>query len=118
MNKKNLPLLLMLAAGIVSCIYTFILQYSTLRKLVSLFIVMLVFYILSSFIIWVVDCFIAESESQLKEEGETVEEGAEEQKDAEGQEYAEGQEGAESQEGTERQNGPQEKMEKEESSPA
>ena len=112
MNKKNLPLLLMLVAGIVSCIYTFILQYSTLRKLVSLFIVMLVFYILGSVIIWVVDCFKAESESQLKEEGETVEEGAE------GQEDTEWQEGAESQESTERPNGTQEKTEKEESSPA
>lgn len=87
MNKKNLPLLLMLVAGIVSCIYTFILQYSTLKKLVYLFIVMLVVYFLSSIIMWVVDCFIAESEKQLNnEEGEVIEEDTEGQEDAEGQE--------------------------------
>lgn len=91
MNRKNLPLLLMLVSGIVTCIYTFILQYSTLRKLVSLFIVMLVFYVLSSIIVWVVECFIAENEKLLIEEGEVIEE------DTEGQEDAEGQEGAERQ---------------------
>ena len=103
-----MPLLLMLVSGIVTCIYTFILQYSTLRKLVSLFIVMLVFYVLSSIVIWVVDCFIAESEKQLKEEGEVIEE------DTEGQEDAEGQEGAEDQEGAERQMDAQEETEEKE----
>ena len=94
MNKKNLPLLLMLASGIVTCIYTFILQYSTLRKLVSLFIVMLTFYVLSIIVIWVVDCFKAESEKQLEEEGEAIEEDAEGQGDVDGQEGAEHQKGA------------------------
>ena len=95
MNKKNLPLLLMLVAGIVSCIYTFILQYSTLKKLVYLFIVMLVVYFLCCIIIWVVDCFQAESEMQLnKEEGEIIEGDTEGQEDAESQEGAEGLESA------------------------
>ena len=103
MNRKNLPLLLMLAAGIVSCIYTFILQYSTLRKLVFLFIVLLLSYLLSCIGIWVVDCFRAESDNQLKDAEEVIEEETEDQKDAEGQE------------GAERQGGTQEEAEKEES---
>ena len=106
MNRKIFPMLLMLAAGIISCIYTFILQYSTLKKLVSLFIVLLVFYLLGSIIVWVIDCFVAESENQLKEEeGEAIEE------DTEGQEGVEGQEDAENQEGAERQRGDQEEAE-------
>lgn len=94
MNRKNFPMLLMLVSGIVSCIYTFILQYSTLNKLICLFVVMLVFYILGSVMVWVVDSFKAESENQLKEEGEVIEEDAESQEGAEGQEGTEGQKGA------------------------
>ena len=103
MNRKDLPLLLMLVSGIVTCIYTFILQYSTLKKLVSLFIVMLISYVLCAIVMWVVDSFKAESENQLKEEGEAMEE------DTEGQMNAEGQEDAEYQKGV------QEETEKEES---
>ena len=94
MNRKNLPLLLMLISGIVTCIYTFILQYSTLKKLVYLFVVMLVIYLLSCIMMWVVDCFKAESEKQLEEEGEAIEEDAEGQGDVDGQEGAEHQKGA------------------------
>ena len=80
MNRKNLPLLLMLFAGAVSCIFTFIRQYSTLKKLVSLFIVLLVFYVLGTVIKWALDVFDEENEKRRKEEGEVIE------KDAEGQE--------------------------------
>lgn len=95
MNRKIFPLLLMLAAGIASCVYTFILQYSTLKKLVSLFIVLLVFYLLGSIIVWLINCFEAESEKKLKEEGEVIEKGAEDDQDgAEGQENSEHSDGA------------------------
>ena len=102
MNKKNLPMLLMLVSGFVTCVYTFILQYSTLRKLVFLFTVMLISYLLCNIVVWVVDCFISESEKQLKEEEEAIEEDTE------------GQEDTEDQEGTESLNGAQEETEKEE----
>ena len=94
MNRKNLPLLLMLISGIVTCIYTFIRQYSTLKKLVYLFVVMLVIYLLSIIVMWVVDCFKAESEKQLEEEGEAIEEDTEGQGDVDGQEDTEHQKAA------------------------
>lgn len=109
MNRKNLPLLLMLVAGIVCCIYTFILQYSTLGKLVSLFFVLLFFYLLGCLLNWTIDSFKAETEKRLMEEGEVIEKGTE------GQEDAEGQAGAEGQDDTEHQEGAQEGIEQEES---
>ena len=81
MIRKNLPLLLMLIAGAVSCVFTFVRQYSTLRKLVSLFIVLLVFYVLGSVIKWALDLFDEENEKRQKEEGEVIEKGAEGQED-------------------------------------
>ena len=72
----------MLIAGAVSCIFTFIQQYSTLRKLVSLFIVLLVFYVLGAIVKWILDVFDEENEKRRKEEGEVIEKGTEGQEDA------------------------------------
>ena len=85
MNRKNLPLLLMLTAGAVTSIITFIRQYSMLEKLVSLFVVMLIFYVLGSILKWTLDYFDAQNEKRRLEEGEVIE------KEAEGQEGEEGQ---------------------------
>ena len=73
MNRKNLPLLLMLVAGAITCIITFIQKYSIIAKLVSLFIVLLVFYILGSALKWTLDFFDRQNEERLKEEGEVIE---------------------------------------------
>lgn len=73
MNRKNLPLLLMLAAGAVTCIITYIEQYSMLAKLVALFVVMLVFCVLGSILKWTLDYFERQNEQKLKEEGEVIE---------------------------------------------
>lgn len=85
MNRKNLPLLLMLTAGAVTSIITFIRQYTMLEKLVSLFVVMLIFYVLGSILKWTLDYFDAQNEKRRLEEGEVIE------KEAEGQEGEEGQ---------------------------
>lgn len=85
MNRKNLPLLLMLTAAAVTSIITFIRQYSMLEKLVSLFVVMLVFYALGSVLKWTLDYFDKQNEKRRLEEGEVIE------KEAEGQEGEEGQ---------------------------
>lgn len=73
MNRKNLPLLLMLAAGAVTCIITYIEKYTMIGKLVSLFIVMLVFSILGSILKGTLNYFDRQNEQKLMEEGEVIE---------------------------------------------
>jgi len=73
MNRKNLPLLLMVLAGGITCIITFIEKYSTLAKLVSFFIVLLVFFVLGSILQWTLNYFDRQNEEKLKEEGEVIE---------------------------------------------
>ena len=73
MNRKDLPLLLMLVAGIITCIITFIQKYTMIAKLVSLFVVLLIFYILGSVLKWTLDYFERQNEEKLKEEGEVIE---------------------------------------------
>jgi len=85
MNRKNLPLLLMLAAGAVTCIITFIEKYSMVAKLVSLFGVLLVFCILGYVLKWTLDYFDRQNEEKLKEEGEVIEKEPDEFVDAEAQ---------------------------------
>lgn len=72
MNRKNMPLILMLVAGAVTCIITFIQKYSVLSKLVSLLIVLLVFYFLGSLLRWTLDYFDKQNEKKSKEEGEVI----------------------------------------------
>jgi fucose 4-O-acetylase-like acetyltransferase len=48
MNRKNMPLLLMLIAGACTWIVTLVRSYSLLASLVALFTVMLLFYCLGS----------------------------------------------------------------------
>ena len=79
MYRKNLPLLLMLTAGAVTCIITFIRKYSMLEKLVSLFVVMLIFFLLGSVLKWTLDYFDDQNEKRRLEEGEVIEKEAEDQ---------------------------------------
>ena len=78
MNRKNIPLLLMLTAGAVTCIITYIKRYSLNAKLISLFVVLVIFYVLGSILIWTMDYFEKQNEEKLKEEklkeeGEVIE---------------------------------------------
>ena len=72
-------MLLMLAAGVITCIITFVQQFSTMNKLIALFCVMLLFYALGSVLKWTLDFFDAQNEKRRKEEGEVIEKEAEDQ---------------------------------------
>lgn len=78
MNRKNLPLLLMLTAGAVVCVITFINNYSVPAKLTSLLAVLILFYLLGNILKWTLDRFDRQNEEKLMEEGEVIEKEAEE----------------------------------------
>ncbi len=82
MNRKNVPLLIMLGAGAVTSIITYIQQYSLTKKLVILFAVLLVFWILGSILEMTLNRFEAQNEERLKAEGEVIEKEAAEEENA------------------------------------
>ena len=57
MKRKLLPLTMMLVAGLVTVIITFIRNCSIIYKLVSLLIVFLIFYFIGSVIVYVLNYF-------------------------------------------------------------
>ena len=73
MNRKNLPLLLMLFAGAVTCIVTYVMDYSVAAKLVSLFFVLLLFYVFGSILKWTLDRFEKQNEEKAKLEEQNSE---------------------------------------------
>ena len=77
MNRKNLPLILMLVAGAVTCIISLIQDDSFFKSLVHLLIVLLVFFFLGSVMKWTLDRFDSENEKRNQEEGEVIEKEAE-----------------------------------------
>lgn len=83
MNRKTMPLMLMLIAGAITSIITFIMDYSILNKLLALFISLLVFYFLGSILKWILDYFEGQNEKLLSEEQE--QEVMEEQAENEGE---------------------------------
>ena len=68
MNRKNMPLLLMLIAGACTWIVTLVRSYSLLASLVALFTVMLLFYCLGSVIRLLLDRFDRQNEEKAKQE--------------------------------------------------
>ena len=81
MNRKNMPLILMLVAGAVTCIITFIQNYTVLNKMVSLLVVLVIFYILGSILRWTLDYFDSQNEKNNKEQGEVIEKEAEDEEE-------------------------------------
>lgn len=78
MNRKNLPLLLMLTAGAVTCVVTYVMDYSMAAKLVALFLVLVLFYFLGSILKWTLDRFDRQNEEEKeKKEAEEAGEGSE-----------------------------------------
>ena len=77
MDRKNIPLLLMLTAGGITCIITFVMKFSVLAKLVSLFFVLLVFYVLGSALKWALDSFDRQNEEAREAAKEAEKETAE-----------------------------------------
>lgn len=91
MNRKNLPLILMLTAGAVACIITFLQKDTVLEKAVILLVVLLLFYLLGCVLEWTLDRFDEQNEKRRQEEGAVIEKEAEET--AEGAAEASGAEG-------------------------
>ena len=79
MNRKNMPLLLMLVAGACTCIITLVRSYSVLASLVALFAVMLLFYCLGSAIRLLLDRFDRQNEEKAKQEQAKQEQAKQEQ---------------------------------------
>lgn len=73
MNRKSIPLILMLLAGAVTCIITFIKGYSILTKLLSLLVVLLLFFFLGSVLKWTLDYFDRQNEKKELDQGEVIE---------------------------------------------
>ncbi len=93
MNRKNLPLLLMLTAGAVTCVITYVMEFSMVAKLVSLFLILVLFYLFGSILKWTLDFFERQNEEKEKEntegEGDSPEADGGEQKTADGAEEKE-----------------------------
>ena len=73
MNRKYMPLILMLAAGAITSIITYIMNYTTIQKLLALLLVLVVFYVLGSVLKWALDTFDAQNEKAALDEGEVIE---------------------------------------------
>lgn len=84
MNRKMLPLIMMLAAGAVTSIVTYIRNYTILEKLIVLLITLLVFYGIGRFMEYMLDSFEKQNEKVrlASEEAalESEQQGEEEQK--------------------------------------
>ena len=72
MNRKNMPLLLMLIAGACTWIVTLVRSYSLLASLVALFTVMLLFYCLGSVIRLLLDRFDRQNKEKALQEEEAA----------------------------------------------
>lgn len=77
MNRKNIPMFLMLVAGTVTCVITFVKQYTVIDRMISLLVALLIFYFLGSVLKWTLDYFDAQNEEKNKEEGEVIRKEAE-----------------------------------------
>lgn len=81
MDKRKIPLVLMLIAGSTACIITFVCNYDTLDRLVILFCVLLLFYCLGAILKWTLERFEKEiekeKEKKKQDEGSVIEKEAE-----------------------------------------
>ncbi|MCM1193454.1 MAG: hypothetical protein NC123_01170 [Butyrivibrio sp.] len=78
MNRKNLPIVLMLLAGAITCIITFVNDYAMVERLGILLGVLILFYLLGSILTWTLNYFDMQNEQKRKEEGEVIEKEADE----------------------------------------
>ncbi len=77
MNRKKMPLILMLVAGAVAWIITFVQKYSVLDSLIAVFVSLVIFYFLGSVMRWILDYFDIQNEKRRQEELEASEGDAE-----------------------------------------
>ncbi len=77
MNRKIMPVVLMLVTGACTCIATYIKNYTILEKLIALFLTMIVFYAIGCFVKNVLDSFDKQNERiRLEQEKARLEEQA------------------------------------------
>lgn len=70
MNRRTLPVVLMLVAAAITAVLTYINEYSIINKLMALSITLLVFYFLGVIIRYTLDYFDAQNEAVRREEEE------------------------------------------------
>ena len=68
MNRKLLPVIMMLVAGVITCISTYIRNYTILEKLVALLVTLLVFYGLGCLVQSILNHFDKQNEQRRLEE--------------------------------------------------
>lgn len=73
MNRQKLPLLLTLLAGAASCVITMLGDYTLVKQLLTIFLVMLLFFILGSIIKGLLDHFEAVNEAEERKRQEEEE---------------------------------------------
>ncbi len=80
MKRKQLPLLLMLVAGAVTTITVYFRGLGLTTMLIALLAVLLVFYVIGSFIVYMLDSFDKKNEEQaVSDEGEVIEKESDEE---------------------------------------
>ena len=72
MNRNNMPIILMLVAGAVTCIISMIQDFTVLGQLTSLLIVLVIFYFLGSVLKWTLNYFDSQNEKKRLEEEEAA----------------------------------------------
>ncbi len=80
MDRKNLPLVLMLVSGAITCVINLIRNYSMLNQLIVLLVVLVLFYTLGCILRWTLDFFDRQNEQKAAEEGEVIEKEADQVK--------------------------------------
>ena len=68
MNRKNIPVIIMLIAGAMVSIITFIKEFEIVEKLMLLLITLVVFYGLGCLLVWTMNHFDSVNENKRKEE--------------------------------------------------
>ena len=89
MNTKKIPVLIMLLAGAVTCVVTFLNHYNLRDMLVALLIVLIIFLIVGLVIKFLFDKFEISTDDSVSDEGEVVE------KQGDGEAVEEGEENSE-----------------------
>jgi len=82
MKRKLLPSFIMLTAGLITSIRTYLLHYDTKKALITLLIVLVVFYALGSVLKYVLDVFEQQNEQKALDEGEVIEKETEEEEES------------------------------------
>ena len=81
MKRNYMPLILMLSAGAITAIITFVKQYTMVQRLSALLVVLLIFYALGSLLKWLLDTFEEQNEKAALDEGEVIEKESETSED-------------------------------------